>query len=121
MGCRAPESIIPGPDLGIDKFQWFSKGFKPMTKKAKCADNIFEEGYFFSRLYEWRLNMKTGGVTGRYVTGTDFSIDFPVINDHFIGLYNKYAYAQVVDCPASSICGKETLIVESFSATCLKI
>ncbi|KAG1346704.1 putative Carotenoid 9,10(9',10')-cleavage dioxygenase [Cocos nucifera] len=104
MGCRAPEAIIPGPDLGIDKFQWFSKGFKPMTKKAKCADNTFEEGYFFSHLYEWRLNMKTGGVTGRYLTGMDFSVDFPMINDHFIGLYNKYAYAQVVDSPASSIC-----------------
>ncbi|KAL0330355.1 UNVERIFIED_CONTAM: Carotenoid 9,10(9',10')-cleavage dioxygenase [Sesamum radiatum] len=28
MGCRAPDSIIPGPDLGKGKLEWFSRGFK---------------------------------------------------------------------------------------------
>ncbi|KAJ0986076.1 hypothetical protein J5N97_004432 [Dioscorea zingiberensis] len=25
-GCRASESIIPGPEFGLDKFKWFSRG-----------------------------------------------------------------------------------------------
>ncbi|KAL0323822.1 UNVERIFIED_CONTAM: Carotenoid 9,10(9',10')-cleavage dioxygenase [Sesamum calycinum] len=28
MACIAKDSIIPGPDLGKDKFGWFSRGFK---------------------------------------------------------------------------------------------
>jgi len=34
-GCRALGSIIPGPDYGRDKFQWFCRGFKPRMEKEE--------------------------------------------------------------------------------------
>jgi carotenoid cleavage dioxygenase-like enzyme len=57
---------------------------------------------FFSRLYQWRLNTKTKAVSGQYLSGTEFSMEFPVINDHYTGLHHSYAYAQVVDSLESS-------------------
>ncbi|KAI3706784.1 hypothetical protein L6452_24750 [Arctium lappa] len=95
---RASNSIIPGPDLGLNKFEWFSSRFK-----RECNTNFNSDESFFSQAYEWRLNMKTGEVKERYLTGTTHSMDFPMINEHFIGLKNKYGYAQVVDLNASSI------------------
>ncbi|KAJ7958565.1 carotenoid 9,10(9',10')-cleavage dioxygenase 1-like [Quillaja saponaria] len=80
-GCRALDSLIPGTDLGVNIF--------------KC----------FSHCYEWRLNMKTGDVKERNLTGTEFSMDFPVINGNFTGLKNKYGYTQVVNSTVSSSSG----------------
>ncbi|XP_073129568.1 carotenoid 9,10(9',10')-cleavage dioxygenase 1-like isoform X2 [Henckelia pumila] len=100
MACRARESIIPGPDLGTNKLEWFSKGFKHVD----FADD--DEGKLFSRAYEWRLNMKTGELIREgYLTGTEFAVDFPMINPHFTGVENRFAYAQVVDSTASSEAG----------------
>ncbi|KAF3446413.1 hypothetical protein FNV43_RR11592 [Rhamnella rubrinervis] len=45
-GCRALESIIPGPDMGLNKFEWFSRGLKPlggMLKLGGLAKLHFEE------------------------------------------------------------------------------
>ncbi|KAJ0986089.1 hypothetical protein J5N97_004445 [Dioscorea zingiberensis] len=106
-GCRASESIIPGPEHGLDKFKWFSRGltFREIEEEY-CDDHKdnLEEGFLFSRLYEWRLNIKNGCVRERYLTGREFSMDFPMINENFIGLRNKFAYVQVVDSAASSNC-----------------
>jgi carotenoid cleavage dioxygenase-like enzyme len=55
----------------------------------------------YSRLYEWRLNLKTREVVSKYLTGTKVALEFPVINDKYVGLHHKYAYAQVIDSPAS--------------------
>ncbi|XP_077228534.1 carotenoid 9,10(9',10')-cleavage dioxygenase 1-like isoform X4 [Tasmannia lanceolata] len=104
-GCRAHGSVVPGPDVGQDKFEWFSKGYKPIATSEKNSDNFTEDGFLFSRLYEWRLNMKTGVARERNLTGTEFSMDFPMINNNFTGLHNKYGYTQVVDSIASSSCG----------------
>lgn len=49
--------------------------------------------------------MKTGQVKERFLTGKSHSMDFPMINENFTGLKNKYGYAQVVDLDASSISG----------------
>lgn len=99
-GCRAHESIIPGPDHGQNKFKWFSMGFKPLEMSKS------QEGYLFARIYEWRLNMETGDVKERNLTGTDFSMDFPVINEDFTGVRHKYGYTQVLDSMASSSSGE---------------
>ncbi|KAM0938555.1 putative 9-cis-epoxycarotenoid dioxygenase [Dioscorea sansibarensis] len=104
-GCRAEESIIPGPEHGLDKFQWFSKGLKFQKMQDESDSYVEDEGFLFSRLYEWRLNMKNGGIKERFLTGKEFSIDFPMINENFIGLRNKFAYCQVADSIASSDCG----------------
>lgn len=106
--CRALESIIPGPDFGLDKFQWFSKRFKPIKsseENVSATAEEEEEGSFFSPAYEWRLNMKTGEVKERNLTGTKYSMDFPMISSNFTGLKNRYGYTQVVDSSASSISG----------------
>ncbi|OMO91085.1 Carotenoid oxygenase [Corchorus olitorius] len=97
-GCRALESVIPGPDQGMDRFEWFSRKFRHL-------DQSTEDEVIFPRPYEWRLNMKTGHVKERNLTGTQFTMDFPLINVAFTGLKNKYGYAQVRDCIASSNSG----------------
>ncbi|MED6205394.1 hypothetical protein PIB30_017206 [Stylosanthes scabra] len=82
-GCRALDSIIPGPEGGLN-----------------------DDPKWFSRCYEWRLNMETGEVNEKYLThGPNQFMDFPVINESFIGIKNKYAYTQVVDPIATSDAG----------------
>ncbi|CAK7353232.1 unnamed protein product [Dovyalis caffra] len=100
-GCRALAAILPGPDWGQKKFDWFSKGFN----FENYADGSTEDGYLFHRAYEWRLNLLTGEVKEKNLTGTDFSMDFPLVNGEFTGLKHKYGYAQVIDSVASSTSG----------------
>ncbi|XP_011019809.1 PREDICTED: carotenoid 9,10(9',10')-cleavage dioxygenase 1-like [Populus euphratica] len=102
--CRALDSIIPGPDMGVDKFEWFSRRLKQVESVDEYSSDS-EDGSLFSRCCEWRLNMKTGDVKERYLTGTEFSMDFPSINGNFTGVKNKYGYTQVIDCSASSDSG----------------
>ncbi|XP_077232416.1 carotenoid 9,10(9',10')-cleavage dioxygenase 1-like [Tasmannia lanceolata] len=104
-GCRAHGSVIPGLDFGQNKFEWFSKGYKPIATSEENSDHFTKDGFLFSRLYEWRLNMETWVVKERNLTGTEFSMDFPMVNNNFTGLHNKYGYAQLVDSIASSSCG----------------
>uniref|UniRef100_A0A7N0SX73 Uncharacterized protein n=1 Tax=Kalanchoe fedtschenkoi TaxID=63787 RepID=A0A7N0SX73_KALFE len=105
-GCRARESIIPGPEMGIDKFEWFSEGFKPWKSIPQGQnDGSSRDGSLLSRCYEWRLNTETGDVKERYLTGAEFPLDFPMLNEEFIGSRNKYGYTQVVDADASSRSG----------------
>ncbi|BFG18553.1 hypothetical protein CerSpe_048300 [Prunus speciosa] len=99
-GCRALSSFIPGPDGGLNKYEWYSKGFNFEAPASK--DLAAEVGYLLSRLYEWRLNMVTGQVKEMNITGTEFSMDFPFINEQVTGLKHKYGYTQVIDSIASS-------------------
>ncbi|KAK9079455.1 hypothetical protein SSX86_001126 [Deinandra increscens subsp. villosa] len=98
--CRSRSSIIPGPDYGVNKSEWFSNGFKP-----ECDTNFDSDESFFTQAYEWRLNMKTGQVKERFLTGKSQSMELPVINENFTGLKNKYGYAQIADLDASSLSG----------------
>lgn len=84
-GFRVPASIIMGPTLECNE---------------ESGDQDLNEEYF-SRLYEWRLNLKSKAATGRWLTGTDVALEFPVINEKYVGLHHRYAYAQVVDVQAS--------------------
>ncbi|KAL4592249.1 hypothetical protein LXL04_005237 [Taraxacum kok-saghyz] len=101
---RAKTSIIPGPDLGLNKFEWFSSRFKCLDSQ-EIDSTLSSDESFFSRAYEWRLNMKNGEVKERYLTGTTYSMEFPMINENFTGLKNKYWYSQTADLDASSISG----------------
>ncbi|GLT69531.1 hypothetical protein SLA2020_416760 [Shorea laevis] len=49
--------------------------------------------------------MHTGDVKERNLTGTEFGLDFRIINEAFTGLKNKYSYKQVVQSIASSAAG----------------
>ncbi|XP_030452725.1 carotenoid 9,10(9',10')-cleavage dioxygenase-like [Syzygium oleosum] len=105
-GCRSLESVIPGPDFGLNKYEWFSKRLKPIrSSEGSVATSTEDETSFFLCAYEWRLNMKTGEVKERNLTGTKYSMDFPMINGNFTGLKNKFGYTQVADLSASSTSG----------------
>jgi carotenoid cleavage dioxygenase-like enzyme len=70
----------------------------------------------FSRLYEWKLNLKTRTVAGKYLTSLDVALEFPVINDKFSSPRHRYAYVQVADCSACFGGGHEIGIAKySFS------
>ncbi|KAM5565533.1 hypothetical protein ABKV19_019506 [Rosa sericea] len=89
-GCKALDSVIgPSNESSTDN----------STSTAEDA------GKLYSHAYEWRLNMETGEVRERYLTGKKFSMDFPMINGNFCGLKNRFGYAQVVDLVASSTSG----------------
>ena len=114
-GCRARDSVLPGPERGKGKHEWFSKGFTFKNYDKLCSpiisssssgtDYISEEGFLFTHAYEWRLNMENGKVEETFLTGNDYSMDYPFINETFTGLKHKYAYTQVIDSIASSTCG----------------
>ncbi|KAK8553520.1 hypothetical protein V6N13_062322 [Hibiscus sabdariffa] len=104
-GCRALESIIPGPEKGENKFDWFSRKLRPIKSSEGSIDEESEDQLIFPRPYEWRLNRKTGDVKERNLAGTEFAMDFPFINEAFIGLQNKYGFSQVRDSVASSASG----------------
>ena len=106
-GCRSCQAI-PGPDHGQDKFEWFSRGFKFTRPTEENPDSLIQEGYLFTRVYEWRLNIVTGEVKERNLSGNESSMDFPMINEKFTGLKHKYGYTQVVDSVASSSAGTIT-------------
>ncbi|XP_059639102.1 carotenoid 9,10(9',10')-cleavage dioxygenase 1-like [Cornus florida] len=103
--CRARGSIVPGPDHGLNKFEWFSRGFKSVSSVGENDDSSTQDGFLFSRCYEWRLNMLNGEVKEKNLTGTEFSMDFPMINENFTGVKNKYGYTQIIDSSASSASG----------------
>ncbi|KAL1833221.1 hypothetical protein ACET3Z_002872 [Daucus carota] len=100
--CRALGSVLPGPDFGLKRFEYFSNGFKHLERNN---DGEICEGLFFSRCYEWRLNMITGDVQEKNLTGTEHSMDFPMINEYFSGISNKFAYTQIINTEASSASG----------------
>ena len=68
----------------------------------ESVETSIDDRLLFTHLYEWRLTMKTGDVKERNLTGTKFSMDFPMINADYIGIKNKYGYTQVADSTASS-------------------
>uniref|UniRef100_A0A0E0LUB6 Uncharacterized protein n=1 Tax=Oryza punctata TaxID=4537 RepID=A0A0E0LUB6_ORYPU len=86
-GFRVPGSILMGPTL------------EHSVDEEPANQELNEE--YFSRLYEWRLNLKSMNVIEKYLTGTGVDMEFPVINDKYVGLNHKYAYAQVVDSQGS--------------------
>ncbi|EAZ06780.1 hypothetical protein OsI_29024 [Oryza sativa Indica Group] len=70
-GFHVPSSAIMGPRQ------------KNMVMDTSSQEPNEEN---FSRLYEWRLNLKTRTVAGKYLTSLDVALEFPVINDKFSGL-----------------------------------
>jgi len=92
-GFRVPASIIMGPTL---------------EHNEESGDQEMNEEYF-SRLYEWRLNLKTKAVAGEWLTGTDVAMEYPFINDKYVGLHHRYAYAQVVNVQGSMAGGCGTV------------
>ncbi|KAM7260115.1 hypothetical protein ACFE04_015856 [Oxalis oulophora] len=98
-GCRALESILKDPKGGFNNFESLAKrlaSMESLDNQASLEKMMQGEG-LFTRCYEWRLNMRTGDVNERYITGYKHCMDIPTINEKFTGVKNKYGYAQVVD------------------------
>lgn len=83
-GCRTLESVLTGPG---------NSG--PSIEKFNAA---IRDGKLHDRPYEWRLNMRTGQVKEKFIINeSESSMDFPFINENFVGLKNKFAYTHVID------------------------
>ncbi|KAB5514043.1 hypothetical protein DKX38_027949 [Salix brachista] len=105
-GCTSLESIISEScDMDLDKSEWASGRLRnkgPVQQDAKFST---KDELLFSRSYEWRLNMETGEVKERNLTGTPFAMEFPMINPNFNGVKNKFGYTQTVHDSASASSG----------------
>ncbi|KAJ6743553.1 DIOXYGENASE putative-RELATED [Salix viminalis] len=100
-GCRSLESIISESyGMDLEESEWVSGRLRSKLPPQQSTFSTNDE-LLFCRFYEWRLNMKTGEVKERNLTGTKFSLEFPMINPSFNGLENKFGYTQIVHEPAS--------------------
>ncbi|KAG6740449.1 hypothetical protein POTOM_055900 [Populus tomentosa] len=105
-GCRSLESIISEScDVDLDKFEWVSGRLRSKGPVEQDPKHFKNDELLFCRSYEWRLNMETGEVKERNLTGTQLSIEFPMINPNFNGVKNKFGYAQTVHGLASATSG----------------
>jgi len=116
-GCRSLESIISEScDVDLDKFEWVSGRLRSKGPVEQDAKHFKNDELLFCRSYEWRLNMETGEVKERNQTGTQLSIEFPMINPNFNGVKNKFGYAQTVHGLASATSGQFYIPNSSISA-----
>jgi hypothetical protein len=117
-GCRSLESIISEScDMDLDKFEWVSGRLRSKDPvDQQDAKHFKNDELLFCRSYEWRLNMETGEVKERNLTGTLLSIEFPMINPNFNGVKNKFGYAQTVHGLASATSGQFYIPNSSISA-----
>jgi carotenoid cleavage dioxygenase-like enzyme len=113
QGLRSADSIIPGPRLN-------KHSIIPERPELKRDGKTMKQGIdenFFSRLYEWRLNLERKTVSGEYLTGIDWSLEFPMINNYYTGVHHSYAYAQIVDSLRSGGASKRGMAKTHFYNT----
>lgn len=105
--CRARQSVIPGPSSSVNHFDKIFKWFKRETTSTNDDSDEFTKESTFPRICEWRLNMNTGEVKEKKnLSGDEFAMEFPIINEKFSGFRNKFAYLQVVELTEVSGSGK---------------
>ncbi|KAM3378920.1 carotenoid 9,10(9',10')-cleavage dioxygenase 1-like [Capsicum galapagoense] len=98
--------IIPGPSSSVNQLENFFKWIKRETSSIDDGSEFTKESTF-PRVCEWRLNMKTGEVKEKKnLSGDEFAMEFPIINEKFTGFSNKFAYLQVVELKEVSGSGK---------------
>uniref|UniRef100_A0A0E0L884 Carotenoid oxygenase n=1 Tax=Oryza punctata TaxID=4537 RepID=A0A0E0L884_ORYPU len=100
-GCRTLDSVLSSASHDDDKSKCSGRAFLQPDKNSEGFDPSVD-GTLFSRPYEWRLNLKSGTTSEGYLTDEKVAMDFPVISEDFVGVKNKYGYAQVVDSVATS-------------------
>ncbi|XP_039142977.1 carotenoid 9,10(9',10')-cleavage dioxygenase 1-like [Dioscorea cayenensis subsp. rotundata] len=103
-GCKLLDTIITTPDDKIERSEWYRRAYIQHDESSQDYDPS-KDGVLFSRPYEWRLNLKTHRVEEGYLIENGVAMDFPVINNQFTGIKNKYSYTQVADSIASSTIG----------------
>ncbi|XP_006359776.1 carotenoid 9,10(9',10')-cleavage dioxygenase 1-like [Solanum tuberosum] len=96
--CRARQSVIPGPSSSVNHLETLSKWIKRETSSIDDDSHEFTKESTFPRVCEWRLDMKTGEIKEKKnLSGDEFAMEFPIINEKFSGFRNKFAYLQVVE------------------------
>ncbi|XP_048548927.1 carotenoid 9,10(9',10')-cleavage dioxygenase-like isoform X1 [Triticum urartu] len=118
QGLRSADSVIPGPRLN-------KQDILPERSELKKDGKAMKQGInekLFSRLFEWRLNLRTKTVSGEYLTGTECSLEFPMINNHYTGVRHSYGYAQIVDSLTRSAGSSEKVLPKygGFAKLCLE-
>ncbi|KAL3361240.1 hypothetical protein AABB24_014238 [Solanum stoloniferum] len=104
--CRAHQSVIPGPSSSVNHLEKLSKWIKRETSFIDDDSDEFTKESIFSRVCEWRLNMKTGEIKEKKnLSGDEFAMEFPIINEKLSGFRNKFAYLQVVESTELSASG----------------
>ncbi|KAL3744356.1 hypothetical protein ACJRO7_013598 [Eucalyptus globulus] len=95
--CRSLTLVFPCPDWGMNKFNWFSRGFNSREPVDTNANK--HGGYLFTCAYCLWVEIEHGiwEIQESNFMGTEFSMDFPFINAEFTGLRNRYGYAQVTN------------------------
>uniref|UniRef100_A0ACD5YIZ9 Uncharacterized protein n=1 Tax=Avena sativa TaxID=4498 RepID=A0ACD5YIZ9_AVESA len=91
QGLCSADSIIPGPRL--NKHDMIPQRSE-LTSNGKTMKRGIDEK-FFSRLYEWRLNLERKTVAVEYLTGTEWSLEFPTINNHYTVLPKYGGFAKL--------------------------
>uniref|UniRef100_B9H8Z8 Uncharacterized protein n=1 Tax=Populus trichocarpa TaxID=3694 RepID=B9H8Z8_POPTR len=105
-GCRSLESIISKSyGMDLEESEWVSGRLRSKEHVEQNTTPSSNDELLFSRSYEWRLNMETGEVKERNLTGTELCMEFPMINPSLNDLKNKFGYTQIVHEPASSSSG----------------
>ncbi|KAJ6372996.1 hypothetical protein OIU76_027347 [Salix suchowensis] len=90
-GCRSLESVISEScDMDLDKSEWVSGRLRSKGPIQQDAKYSTKDELLFSRSYEWRLNMETGEVKERNLTGTPFAMDASSGMPKFGGLAKLY-------------------------------
>ncbi|PHT69377.1 hypothetical protein T459_28864 [Capsicum annuum] len=104
--CRCRRWIIPRPNLTIDEAE-LSLDSSNETSFSKDDVESSKDLFSFFNICEWRLNMITSAVKMKNQTTADhqFIMEFPIINEHFIGIKNKFGYVQLFNSETYSNSG----------------
>nr|CAB3467124.1 unnamed protein product [Digitaria exilis] len=85
-------------------FNCFEDGDEVIVRGCRLLGSIIPSGRHRVDKSKW-LNLESGETNEGYITSEEVAMDFPVINEKFIGIRHKYGYAQVADSLATSKTG----------------
>ncbi|KAL2630630.1 hypothetical protein R1flu_015316 [Riccia fluitans] len=97
-GLRSKSSFL-NLDMSMDKKEWYRRGVTPCASDQEGYDPLFD-GARLTSLHEWRFDLKSGTVTERDIDDIDkekFVMEFPRVNDAYVGRKYTYGYAAIVN------------------------
>ncbi|KAL3680965.1 hypothetical protein R1sor_023921 [Riccia sorocarpa] len=86
-------------DINADKRDWYTRGVTVCAPDQEVYDPLVD-GALLPYLHEWRFDLKSGTVTERDICEEKedcMGIEFPRVNDKFVGRKYRYGYAAVAD------------------------
>ncbi|KAL3697027.1 hypothetical protein R1sor_011103 [Riccia sorocarpa] len=92
-------------DPDADPFEWYARGMTLQCQDECEVENSSIDGKLFGHVHEWRLNLRTGEVNERNLSGDKCAIEMPRINENYTGKKYRYIYAGSEDIEASKAKG----------------